>query len=227
SYRILIIEDESAISMPIRDRLENEGYRVAVAADGTAGLDLALQGRFDAILLDLMLPGIDGMELCHELRTSGNHTPVLMLTARAETHDKVSGLKTGADDYLTKPFEMVELLARIEAPLRRGGTRASPEQTVYVLGACSFDLRRQEVTRGSEVIPLATQEFKLLKYFCEHRGEVIDRDELLRAVWGYDSAVYSRTVDVHVAWLRQKLDDRDSPSIITTIRGRGYKFRAE
>lgn len=225
--RILLIEDESAIATPIRDRLESEGCRVSVAAEGTTGLALARESAFDAIVLDLMLPGMDGLDLCRELRTSGDATPILMLTARDQTYDKVSGLKTGADDYLTKPFEMAELLARIEALLRRAATNAGPGENVYPFGDFRLDVRRQQLKRGRAVIPLSTQEFKLLKYLYEHRGQVVDRDELLRAVWGYDESTYTRTVDVHVAWLRQKLDDRDSPSIILTVRGRGYKFAEE
>ena len=220
---ILIIEDEAAIAMTISDRLESEGYAASTATDGTTGLQAALSGTWDCVVLDLMLPGKDGISLCRELRDRGVDTPVLMLTAKDQTLDKVKGLKTGADDYLTKPFEMIELIARIEALLRRRHP-LGPAATVYPVGHYALDLRRQELRYNGITTPLSTQEFKLLKYFYEHRGEVLDRDELLNAVWGYDQSVYTRTVDVHVAWLRQKLGDSKSQSLIITVRGRGYKL---
>ncbi len=221
--RILIVEDEAAISMPLRDRLESEGYDVSVAGDGLQGFEKARSGEWDLILLDLMLPGKDGLELCRDLRGKGIHTPVLMITARDQTVDKVLGLKMGADDYLTKPFEMMELLARVEAMLRRAPSHRAGA-TVYPIGDYALDLRRQHLMREGVVTELSTQEFKLLKYLYEHRGEVLDRDELLDAVWGYDQVPYTRTVDVHIAWLRQKLGDSKSQSLIVTIRGRGYKY---
>jgi two-component system alkaline phosphatase synthesis response regulator PhoP len=170
-----------------------------------------------------MLPGKDGLELCRDLRGTNIHTPVLMLTARDQTVDKVLGLKIGADDYLTKPFEMIELLARVEAILRRRPA-AAKGASLYPVGDFAMDLRKQHLIREGEITELSTQEFKLLKYLYEHRGEVLDRDELLDAVWGYDQAPYTRTVDVHIAWLRQKLGDSKSQSLIVTVRGRGYKF---
>jgi len=221
--RILVVEDEAAISMTIRDRLENEGCTVAVAGDGHQGFSKATAGDWDLIILDLMLPGKDGLEFCRDLRARGIRTPILMLTARDQTVDKVLGLKMGSDDYLTKPFEMIELIARVEALLRR---TASPGNgsTWYPIGDYVLDLRKQQLRRSNTITDLSTQEFKLLKYLYEHRGEVLDRDELLDAVWGYDEVPYTRTVDVHIAWLRQKLDDSKSQSLIVTIRGRGYKF---
>lgn len=219
---ILIVEDEAAIAMTIRDRLTSEGYDVDVASDGATGFDRALNDQWSLIVLDLMLPGTDGLTVCRDLRARGVTTPMLMLTARDQTVDKVVGLRMGADDYLAKPFDMAELLARIEALLRRAGPTA--QAGTYAIGPFVLDLRRQELRRGTEVTTLSTQEFKLLKYLIEHRGEVLERDELLSAVWGYDESVYTRTVDVHIAWLRQKLDDRDRQSIIVTVRGRGYKF---
>jgi len=221
--RILIVEDETAIAMTLRDRLESEGYQTAVAGDGNQGLRKGLGGGWDLVILDLMLPGKDGLTVCRDLRGRGVTTPVLMLTARDQTVDKVLGLRIGADDYLTKPFEMIELVARVEALLRRNRP-ASPGATVYPIGEYALDLRRQELRRHGEVTPLSTQEFKLLKYLYEHRGEVLDRDELLNAVWGYDESVYTRTVDVHIAWLRQKLGDSKAQSMIITVRGRGYKL---
>lgn len=221
--RILIIEDEAAIAVPLRDRLENEGYEVSVAGDGLQGFDRARTGEWDLVILDLMLPGKDGLELCRDLRGKGVVTPVLMLTAKDQTVDKVLGLKIGADDYLTKPFEMMELLARVEALLRRRPGRG-PGATAYPIGNLTLDLRKQQLIGKGAVIGLSTQEFKLLKYLYEHRGEVLDRDELLDAVWGYDEVPYTRTVDVHIAWLRQKLGDSRTQSLIVTVRGRGYKF---
>lgn len=223
AHRILVVEDEAAISMPLRDRLESEGYTVGVAGDGTEGFAKACSDRWDLIVLDVMLPGRDGLEVCRDLRGKGITTPVLMLTARGQTVDKVLGLKIGADDYLTKPFEMIELLARIEALLRRQPARRLTA-TRYPVGDYILDLRRQTLRRGEETVELSTQEFKLLKYLCEHRGDVVDRDELLNAAWGYDEVPYTRTVDVHIAWLRQKLGDSKSQNLIVTVRGRGYKF---
>ena len=222
--KILIVEDEAAISMPLRDRLESEGYTVGVAGDGFQGFSKASTGEWDLIVLDLMLPGRDGLEICRDLRGKGIMTPVLMLTARDQTVDKVLGLKIGADDYLTKPFEMIELLARVEALLRRRPGQ-SPNAAFYPIGDYVLDVRRQTLRRGGEATELSTQEFKLLKYLCEHKGEVLDRDELLDAVWGYDEVPYTRTVDVHIAWLRQKLGDSKNQKLIVTIRGRGYKFQ--
>ncbi|MFW6293642.1 MAG: response regulator transcription factor [Spirochaetota bacterium] len=225
-HRILIVEDEASIAMPIRDRLEAEGYAVVVEGHGDTGLERARRDRFDAIVLDLMLPGMDGIRVCRELRTGGLTVPILMLTARDQVVDKVAGLRTGADDYLTKPFDMVELLARIEALLRRS-VAADPPPAAYAIGPFTLDLRRQELRRGDAVTALSGQEFKLLKYLYEHRGEVVGRDELLQAVWGYDESTYTRTVDVHVAWLRRKLGDRERQRMIVTVRGRGYKFVSE
>ena len=222
---VLIVEDEAAIAMTIRDRLESEGFEVSVADEGNEGLRRASSGEWDAIILDLMLPGLDGLTLCRDLRGRGVSTPVLMLTARDQTVDKVVGLRIGADDYLAKPFEMIELLARIEALLRRSA-KPGPRAGEYRIGRSVLDLRNQELRSDDVVVPLSTQEFKLLKYLYEHQGEVLDRDELLSAVWGYDEETYSRTVDVHVAALRQKLGDQGRQSIILTVRGRGYKLIA-
>lgn len=221
--RILIVEDESTIAMTLRDRLESEGYDPVIATDGEAGFHKATSENWDLLILDLMLPGRDGLELCRDVRAKSINTPVLMLTARDQTVDKVLGLKMGADDYLTKPFEMIELLARVEVLLRRR-KRDAPGVTTYEIGDHVLDLRRQELRKDNESTPLSTQEYKLLRYLYEHRGEVLDRDELLDAVWGYDEVPYTRTVDVHVAWLRQKLGDSKKQELIVTVRGRGYKY---
>ncbi len=223
--RILVIEDDAAIAMAVRDRLESEGYEVGFAGEGHEGLRLAADG-WDAIVLDLMLPGLDGLSICRELRSRGSTTPILVLTAKDQVVDKVVGLRIGADDYLAKPFEMIELLARLEALLRRT-VRPQAGAKAYPIGDFVLDLRNQELRREGVSVPLSTQEYKLLKYLYEHQGEVLDRDELLSAVWGYDESTYTRTVDVHIAALRQKLGDRHRQSLILTVRGRGYKLVRE
>jgi two-component system, OmpR family, alkaline phosphatase synthesis response regulator PhoP len=222
--KILIVEDEPGLSMTLTDRLRKEGYAVSSSGDGIAGLELATRENFDLILLDLMLPGKNGLDVCRELRRLGFHTPILMLTARGQTMDKVVGLKVGADDYLTKPFAMAELLARIEAVLRRASQKPGGGQH-YQFGSLRVDLRRTEVSRNGQTVALSAKEFQLLQYFIEHPTETLSREELLREVWGYDTTPSTRTVDVHVAWLRQKLEeDPKHPQLIHTVVGLGYKF---
>jgi two-component system alkaline phosphatase synthesis response regulator PhoP len=224
SYSILIVEDEEALCMVLTDRLQKEGYSVACAGDGEAGLTRALQGGFDLVLLDLMLPRKSGIDVCREIRQAGLDTPILMLTARSETTDKVVGLKLGADDYVTKPFEMSELMARIEALLRRAPNRPSGH-TVRQFGSLRVDLRGTEVSRKGRRINLSAREFQLLRYFVEKPGATLSRDELLKSVWGYSTETFTRTVDVHVASLRQKLEkDPKHPELIVTVPGLGYKF---
>jgi two-component system alkaline phosphatase synthesis response regulator PhoP len=223
--KILIIEDEAGLVTTLKDRLSKEGYVVSTARDGLSGLELATRETFDVIVLDLMLPGQNGLTVCEKLRQAGSSVPILMLTARRQTKDKVAGLRTGADDYLTKPFQMAELLARIEALLRRPGQVAGTAPVRYQFGPIQIDLRRMEVSRDSKLVPLSAKEFQLLRYFVEHRGATLSRDELLRDVWGYGALPSTRTVDVHVAWLRQKLEsDPKNPQIILTVVGLGYKF---
>jgi DNA-binding response OmpR family regulator len=223
SRRVLIVEDEAALRLGLSDRLESEGYEVAAAADGEEGFALAREGAFDLIVLDVMLPGKSGFDVCRDLRRDGVDTPVLMLTARGEVIDRVLGLKLGADDYLTKPFETAELLARIEALLRR--SRPDVEGGVFVFGEVRVDFRGVEVTRAGEPIELSALEFRLLRHLIEHRGEVLGRDRLLDEVWGYGADVYSRTVDQHVATLRRKIEaDPHRPRHIVTVRGLGYKL---
>jgi two-component system alkaline phosphatase synthesis response regulator PhoP len=228
--RLLLVEDEPGLVMTLTDRLMAEGYDVESATDAPSGLEMATSGAFDAILLDVMLPGGNGMDVCRTLRQRGLQTPILMLTAKGQVVDKVVGLKLGADDYLVKPFEMAELLARVEALIRRagnaanGGAAAAPTET-YRFGEISVDFRKAEVMKGSEALDLSAREFKLLKYFVEHRGAALTRDELLNEVWGYNAMPSTRTVDVHVAWLRQKLEDNPRhPQYILTVHGLGYKF---
>jgi two-component system alkaline phosphatase synthesis response regulator PhoP len=200
---------------------------MAASGDGREAVEQATRSRFDLVILDLMLPGMEGFEVCRELRRRGISTPILMLTARTQMADKVKGLKIGADDYLTKPFEMVELLARVEALLRRGTRITSGGLDFYDVGTLRVDLRHTEVLRDGKPAELSTKEFQLLRYLIEHRGRTLSRDELLREVWGYSSAPSTRTVDVHVAWLRQKLElNPKQPKFIVTVHGEGYKFAA-
>lgn len=223
--KILLVEDEEGLILTLTDRLHSEGFDVACARDGQAGLDAAIAGNFDLMILDLMLPMMNGYDVCSELRKKGIHTPILMLTAKGETVDKVVGLKLGADDYLTKPFEMIELLARIEALLRRSTAGAATSSGAFSFGNVSIDFKRAEVTRNSLPVELSALEFKLLQYLIEKKGEVVSRDSLLDAVWGYDAMPSTRTVDVHIAWLRQKLEENPRhPQYIQTVHGMGYKF---
>jgi two-component system alkaline phosphatase synthesis response regulator PhoP len=223
SKRILLVEDEPGLVMTLSDRLTSEGYSVESARDGETGLARASEGGFDAILLDVMLPRKNGFDVCRDLRQRGVNTPVLMLTARGQLVDKVVGLKLGADDYLTKPFEMMELLARIEALLRRAPAVSSPD--TYQFANIQVDFRRAEVVRDGTPLELSAKEFQLLRYFIEHREATLSRDELLNEVWGYDAMPTTRTVDVHVAWLRQKLEPNPKhPQLILTVHGLGYKF---
>lgn len=225
--RILLVEDEPGLVMTLTDRLRSEGYVIETAGDGDTGLLRALDESFDLIILDVMLPLRNGFDICRDLRQRNNQTPVIMLTARSQIVDKVIGLKLGADDYLTKPFEMLELLARVEALLRRVPGESAPafDADAYQFGPVRIDFRRAEVTRDSQPVDLSALEFRLLRYFIEHRGETLSRDELLNEVWGYNAFVSTRTVDVHVAWLRQKLELHPRhPKHILTVHGLGYKF---
>jgi two-component system alkaline phosphatase synthesis response regulator PhoP len=223
--RVLLVEDEPGLVLTLTDRLRSEGYGVTSATDGTTGLAQAANEPFDVMLLDVMLPGMNGFEVCRELRRRGVTTPVIMLTARGQTVDKVQGLKIGADDYLTKPFDMLELLARIEVQLRRTAAASGKSPAEYKFGAITVNFRKAEVTRGQEVLELSAREFLLLKYFIEHREATLSRDELLNEVWGYHSMPSTRTVDVHVAWLRQKIEENSRhPQYLLTIHGMGYKF---
>ena len=224
--RVLLVEDEPSLVLTLSDRLVSEGYQVETARDGEQGLSRALAGSFDIILLDVMLPGgRDGFEVCRELRSRGVEVPIVMLTARGQVVDRVVGLKLGADDYVTKPFEMIELLARIEALFRRARTPVSAPAGTYAFGDVRVDFRRAEVFRAGKPLALSALEFKLLAYFIQNRGALLTRDELLDKVWGYDAMPTTRTVDVHVATLRQKLERNPSrPELILTVHRRGYRF---
>ena len=224
--KILLVEDEEALRMTLTDRLLSEGYQVDCAEDGEAGQKIALAAVHDLIILDIMLPRKTGFDVCRDVRQAGIATPILMLTARGQTVDKVVGLKLGADDYLTKPFEMMELLARIEALLRRA-PKAAMAAAIFQVGPLHIDLRGTEVTRNGTVVNLSAREFQLLRYLVEHRGATLSRDEILKEVWGYSAETFTRTVDVHIASLRQKLEENPKqPQWILTVSGLGYKFSA-
>jgi two-component system alkaline phosphatase synthesis response regulator PhoP len=218
--RILLVEDEESLVLALCDRLHSEGYDVDVANDGDTAFEKASRGAFDLILLDVALPQRNGFDVCRDLRARGVQTPVLMLTARGQVIDRVLGLKLGADDYLTKPFETAELLARIEALLRRARIMHGDPSEAYAFGDVEIDFRGAAVTRARRPIDLSGLEFKLLRYFVERRGALLTRDELLEKVWGYDATPVTRTVDVHVAALRQKV----GAEFIITVHGLGYKF---
>ena len=221
--KILLVEDEAAIRMALSDRLESEGYVVECAVDGEKGYQQALRNSYDILLLDVMLPKKSGFDMCRDLRGAGVNIPILMLTARDQVVDKVVGLRMGADDYLTKPFEPAELIARIEALLRRSRNPAGDALRQY--GALRIDLRGTIVTRSGKPVSLSAREYRLLEYFVTHCGVTLSRDELLREVWGYSTEVFSRTVDVHVGSLRQKIEpDPKKPELILTVPGLGYKF---
>ncbi|MBN1569466.1 MAG: response regulator transcription factor [Acidobacteria bacterium] len=224
-YKVLLIEDEPGLCLTLKDRLQKEGYDIEVSTDGESGFNLAANQAYDLILLDLMLPKKNGNDVCRDLRQMGLAIPILMLTAKTQTVDKVLGLKIGADDYLTKPFEMQELLARIEALLRRAMRTFTAAPLVYQFGNIRVDFRKTEILRNGEAVTFSAKEFQLLRYFIDHREETLSRETLLQEVWGYSSVPYTRTIDVHVAWLRQKLEeDPKQPRWILTIHGLGYKF---
>jgi two-component system alkaline phosphatase synthesis response regulator PhoP len=221
--RILLVDDEPGLRKMLSDRLRKEGYAVETAANGDQALELARKGHYDLIILDLNLPARDGLQVCHELRREGRNVAVLMLTARDTIADKITGLKSGADDYMTKPFESAELLARMEALLRR--TRGDRGADELAFGDVVVKPRAGQVLRGGRAVRLSAQEFKLLVHLVRNRGVVLSRDELLDAVWGNQAAPETRTVDVHVSWLRQKLEpDPHNPRYIVTVYGLGYRF---
>jgi len=227
---ILIVEDEPELCLTLGDRLRSEGYTIEFADDGNSGLDKALTVPYDLIILDIMLPHRSGLDVCTDIRKAGILTPIVLLTARSQTVEKVVGLKLGADDYVTKPFDTLELMARIEALLRRhtGKTGLSPKpQEIYRFGPLVLNVKRTEVTVEGKVIALTAREFRLLHYFVEHAEATLSREELLREVWGHSAGTFTRTVDMHVASLRQKLEfTPQKPTMIITIPGFGYRFQS-
>ncbi|HEX9800300.1 MAG TPA: response regulator transcription factor [Thermoanaerobaculia bacterium] len=221
--RVLIVEDDESMSVALRDGFVSEGYDVRLVKDGESGLDAARREPPDLLVLDVMLPKKTGLDVCRELRGAGSQIPIIMLTARGQELDKVVGLRAGADDYVTKPFGFLELVARVEALLRRTGG-ASPDGPVR-FGDIELDIRRHRATRGGDELELTAREFRLLAYFLRHRGEVVSREQLLDAVWEYRHAPLTRTVDMHVAKLRKKIEpDPHAPRFLLTVHGIGYKF---
>jgi len=223
--KVLIVEDDHAMAVALRDGFAYEGYSVEVARDGRDGLRMAAEKRLDLVILDVMLPRMSGLDVCRQLRGSGNTTPIIMLTARGQERDKVLGLKTGADDYVTKPFSFLELMARVEAVLRRAAKPSDASADGARFGDVELNFRSFEATKGGRSLELSPREFKMMRYFVERRGEVVTRDELLDAVWGYDGLPLTRTVDMHIAKLRQKIEDTPGdPRFIVTVHRVGYKF---
>jgi len=227
--RILVVEDEQTIAVGLHDGLELEGYSVELAGDGLAASDRALRGGFDLILLDVMLPGKDGFTLCREWREAGLRTPIILLTAKTQEVDKVVGLELGADDYVTKPFSLRELVARIRAVLRRASTAAaaSPPGPIHQLGDVRVDFGRCEAWRKGKPVQLTALEFKLLRVFLAHRGQVLTIDQLLSEVWGSDVFLTDSVVYTHVNNLRAKLEENPAkPRLLVSVRGVGYRFDA-
>ena len=221
--RILIVEDDPAMSVALRDGFEFEKYAVEMASDGEEGLRLATRGDHDLMILDVMLPKKSGLDVCRELRANGSRTPIIMLTARGQEIDKIAGLKLGADDYVTKPFSFMELLARVEAVLRRTAKTSVADE--YVFGDVRLDFRTYQATRSDAPIELTPREFRILRYFIDHAEQVVTRESLLNHVWGYDSSAFTRTVDTHMARLRQKIENVPAePRHLITVHRVGYKF---
>jgi DNA-binding response OmpR family regulator len=223
--RILLVEDEPGLRRTLKDLLASSGYNVETSQDGADAQNRAEAEAFDLIVLDVMLPSRNGFDVAKALRKNGIQTPILMLTARSELNNKVQGFKSGADDYLTKPFEPSELLVRIEALIRRADTAVRKRLTTCEVHGMSFDFSKARMTKKGQVISLSERECRLLQHLMESQGEVVTRDELLQEVWGYSEAPMTRTVDVHISWLRQKLEeDPTNPQYIVTVHGQGYRF---
>ena len=227
SARILFIEDEPGLVETVTDLLAAEGHQVEAVCDGDSGVARGSAERFDLIVLDVMLPGKTGFDVCRELRQRGVDAAILMLTARARVTDRVVGLKLGADDYLTKPFDPAELLARVEALLRRVRKETRIPVRSFQFSDVEIDFERAEARKAGQLLNMAAKEMQLLRYLVDHRERVVPRDEIMQKVWEYNSEAASRTIDVHVAWLRQKLENNPQrPRHIQTIRGKGYRFTA-
>ena len=224
--RILLVEDEEKLARFVELELTHEGYQVEKAFDGRTGLELAEKGGFDLLLLDIMLPGLNGLEVLRRLRKEGSSVPVIMLTARDAVMDKVTGLDMGADDYVTKPFSIEELLARIRAALRKQ-TVQKKEDSLLSCADLTVDVSRHRVTRGGKEIELTGREFSLLQFFMENKTIVLSRDQLLEKVWGYGYLGETNVVDVYVRYLRGKIDEGFEPKLLQTVRGVGYVLRDE
>ncbi|MFI7698613.1 response regulator transcription factor [Nonomuraea sp. NPDC049480] len=226
--RLLVVDDEPALREALQSSLEFEGYKIVTANDGQAALDELAHESYDAVLLDVMMPRLDGLTACRRLRASGNHIPVLMLTARDAVGDRVSGLDAGADDYLVKPFELDELLARVRALLRRGALNAGAAEGEDTLtyGDLRMDLTSREVTRGDRRLDLTRTEYLLMELFLAHPRQVLTRDQILSEVWGFDFEPTSNSLDVYVMYLRRKTEAGGEARVIHTVRGVGYVLRA-
>jgi len=224
---IVVVEDEEAIRIGLRDSLEMEGYTVITASDGKAAEEVILKERPDLIILDLMLPKQDGVEVCRKVREKKIDSYILMLTAKKEELDRVQGFNAGTDDYMIKPFSLMELLAKVKAVFRRMKI-GKEEQDVHTIGSLEVDFKKYEVTMNGKILEFSTKEFEIMRYFILHPGEVVSRDDLLNTVWGYEVFLSTRTVDNFIVKLRQKLEkDPENPQIIKSIRGVGYKFCTE
>jgi two-component system alkaline phosphatase synthesis response regulator PhoP len=230
--QILLVEDEEELCMTLGDRLQSDGYRVTFARDGAEAFDKLSRGSFDLAIVDIMLPIRSGLELCADIRRAGMSVPIIILTARSQTVDKIIGLKLGADDYVCKPFDTLELMARIEAQLRRALRRIDPptqdQQHIHRIGPIVIDMIKTQVTRNGQKIYLTAKEYQLLRYLTEHRGETISREDLLLQVWGHSVDTLTRTVDMHIASLRQKLEPVPKrPELILTVPGFGYRLASD
>jgi DNA-binding response OmpR family regulator len=222
--KILVVEDEPAMVAGLRDNFEYEGFEVITALDGVEGLEKALKQSPDLVVLDVMMPRMSGLDVCKQLKAKHPSIPIIMLTARGQEVDKVVGLELGADDYVTKPFSIRELLARVKAVLRRAKTLPK-EQEQYKFGDVEVNLRKYQVTRAGRPVEFSSKEFELLKHFLCHSGETLSRDRLLDEVWGFESFPTTRTVDAHIVRIRQKLEPvPDHPRFFLTVHGVGYKF---
>jgi DNA-binding response OmpR family regulator len=225
SYKILITEDEPNMRIGLKDNLEFEGYTVDLAEDGTKGLELILKSSYDLILLDVMMPGMSGLDVCRKAREKGINTPIVLLTAKSEEMDKVLGLELGADDYITKPFSLRELLARIKAILRRGGIKNTSSSSTVTIGKLIINFENYTSTNESGAVRMSHKEYDILNYLLQRKNEIVSRYDLLEKVWGYEESPTTRTVDNFIVKLRQKVEqDPNDPRIILTVHGTGYKL---
>jgi len=226
--RILVIEDEASILRGLKDNLESEGYSVSTASDGKKGLEKALKESVDLVLLDLMLPGMSGLDVCKQIKLKKIAVPIIMLTAKSKEADKVLGLGLGADDYITKPFGVSELLARIKAVLRRVEIHKKAKEeklSSYEIGSVSIDFTKLEAKKGKKKLRLSKKEFDIIEYLIKRKGEVVSRNDLLDAVWGYESFPTTRTVDNFIARIRKQIEDKPAkPKYLLSIRSAGYKL---
>jgi len=222
--KVLIVEDDDSMATALNDGFQYEGYEVVLVRDGAEGLRMSQKAKPDLMILDVMLPKMNGLDVCREIRKAGNPVPIIMLTARSQEIDKVLGLKLGADDYVTKPFGFLELMARVEAVLRRASGRAAQVES-YQFGDVTADFEKGEIRKKGELLEFSQREIRLLQYLIDNRGKVVAREKLLDSVWDYDSAPVTRTVDMHIAKLRKKIEESPAePRYIVTVHGMGYKF---